>query len=124
MGEAERKLRELKKSGVSKANAEKEQLRQAKNKREPGARSKKGKDTGGGMAESADGQVELIKRPREYDVEFKFPEVAEISPPILEVRDVDSLWPSAPFALSGELWVDMQRVSVSLALMAAVRVPS
>lgn len=84
----ERKLRELKRSGVSKANAEKEQMKAAKNKREPGARSKKGgKNDSGGMAESNEQQVELIARPRDYQVVFKFPEVSAISPPILEVRD-------------------------------------
>ena len=105
----EKKLRELKKSGVSKANAEKEQLKQAKSKREPGARSKKNK-AGGGMEESADAQVELIKRPREYDVVFKFPEVAEISPPILEVRDVDFRYgPNLPLLFKGvNFGLDMQ----------------
>jgi ATP-binding cassette subfamily F protein 1 len=83
----ERKLRELKRSGVSKANAEKEQMKAAKGKREPGARSKKSKNDAGGMAESNEQHVELIQRPRDYQVVFKFPEVTEISPPILEVRD-------------------------------------
>ena len=62
------------------------------------------------MEESADGQVELIKRPREYDVVFKFPEVAEISPPILEVRDVDFRYgPSLPLLFKGvNFGLDMQ----------------
>lgn len=38
---------------------------------------------------SADSKTELIKRPREYQVRFTFPEVPVISPPILEVRDVN-----------------------------------
>ena len=56
-----------------------------------------------GGAESGESKVELIKRPREYAVEFHFPEVVvvtaiyiilfdlqvvKISPPILAVRDV------------------------------------
>ena len=32
--------------------------------------------------------MELIKRPREYSVVFTFPEVTQISPPVLECRDV------------------------------------
>lgn len=31
--------------------------------------------------------MELIKRPREYKVEFDFPEVAVISPPIIQVGE-------------------------------------
>lgn len=84
----EKKLKELKRSGVSKANAEKEQL---KNKsREPGARSKKKNDkhAGTGQEESGESQMELLKRPKEYSVQFGFPEVSQVSPPILEVRDV------------------------------------
>lgn len=54
------------------------------------------------MTESADSKVELIKRPREYTVTFKFPEVAIISPPILEVRDVVFRYgPNLPYLFNG-----------------------
>ena len=41
-----------------------------------------------GGSESNESRVELIKRPREYQVVFTFPEVTHISPPVLECRDV------------------------------------
>ena len=86
----ERKLKELKKSGQSKANAEKNQLKTSK--REPGARAKKAaakEAAGQGGQESAENQLELIARPKEYQVQFSFPEINQVSPPILEVRDVN-----------------------------------
>ena len=85
----EKRIRELKAKGVTRQNAEKEQLKQKK--REPGARNKKleaAAQSSGGL-ESGESQVTLIARPREYAVEFGFPEVVHIPPPILEVRDVN-----------------------------------
>jgi ATP-binding cassette subfamily F protein 1 len=85
----EKKLRELKAKGVTKQNAEKEQIKSKS--REPGARSKKQEaaSMASGGAESGESQVQLIKRPRDYTVVFSFPEVIHLSPPILEVRDVN-----------------------------------
>lgn len=97
----EKRLRELKAKGVSKQNAEKEQLKQKS--REPGARSKKQEAAAqAGGLESGENQFELIKRPREYKVEFGFPEVALINPPILEVRDVNFRYgPNLPWLFKG-----------------------
>ncbi len=86
----EKKLKELKAKGITKENAEKAQIK-AKS-REPGARANKKADAanaGIGGVESAESQVKLIARPREYTVVFSFPEVVAIPPPILEVRDVN-----------------------------------
>jgi ATP-binding cassette subfamily F protein 1 len=85
----EKKLKELKSKGITKQNAEKEQLKVKA--REPGARSKKAEAAAAasGGLESGETQIELIKRPREYMVKFSFPEVIQINPPILEVRDVN-----------------------------------
>ena len=98
----EKKLREMKAKGLSKQNAEKEQLK-AKS-REPGARSKK-QDAAlaaSGGKESGESQTELILRPRDYTVEFHFPEVAKINPPILEVRDVNFRYsPALPWLFRG-----------------------
>ena len=98
----ERKLKELKAKGVTKENAEKAQL---KNKaREPGARSKKAEAAAAvsGGLESGESQMELIKRPREYAVAFSFPDVSVISPPILEVRDVNFQYgPNLPWLFRG-----------------------
>jgi ATP-binding cassette subfamily F protein 1 len=86
----EKKLKELKAKGITKENAEKEQIK-AKS-REPGARANKKQEAANaatGGVESAESQVKLIARPREYTVVFSFPEVVSIPPPILEVRDVN-----------------------------------
>jgi ATP-binding cassette subfamily F protein 1 len=82
----EKRLRELKRKGQSKTKAT-EIMK--KNQREPGARSSKKKDN----AAIASGQqtaeiTELIKRPREYTVEFNFSDVAELSRPVLSVENV------------------------------------
>jgi ATP-binding cassette subfamily F protein 1 len=84
----EKRLKELKAKGITKTNAEKEQIKSKS--REPGARAKKieAQQASSGGQESGESKVELIKRPREYAVEFGFPDVVKISPPIVEVRDV------------------------------------
>lgn len=85
----EKKLKELKAKGITKENAEKAQLK-AKS-REPGARTKKleAAAAASGGVESADSQVRLLERPRDYTVVFNFPQVIHLNPPILEVRDVN-----------------------------------
>jgi len=98
----EKKLRELKNKGITKQNAEKAQLK-AKS-REPGARSKKQEAAAAasGGLESGESQVKLIERPRDYAVVFSFPEVVHLSPPILEVRDVDFQYkPELPWLFRG-----------------------
>ena len=96
----EKKIRELKAKGITQTNAEKAQL-DSKKKREPGARSAKKAEaaaaSSGGM-ESGMSQVELIKRPKDYEVEFIFPKILPISPPVLCVEDVDFQYtPSLPW---------------------------
>lgn len=82
----EKKLRELKRQGQSKAKAT--ETVKKKNKREPGARSaKKQNDAVASGQETAKIQ-ELIKRPKEYTVQIHFPEVAELSRPVMEVNRV------------------------------------
>lgn len=84
----ERKLRELKTKGSSKAGAEKAMLKSKS--REPGARAARKAEAANLTSgiESAETKTELLKRPKDYAVEFSFPDVAEVSPPILEVHDV------------------------------------
>eukprot|EP01039_Chlorochromonas_danica_P004459 gene4459-4884_t len=89
----EKKLKELKAKGLNKANAEKAQIQNMKSKsREPGARAAKKAEvaaaSSGGL-ESAESAVKLLNRPRDYTVAFSFPDVVPLSPPIMEVRDVD-----------------------------------
>eukprot|EP00606_Chrysophyceae_sp_TOSAG23-5_P000721 GSChrysophyteH2.ASY1.ANO1.292.1 assembled CDS len=48
------------------------------------------------------GGEELIQRPKDYQVQFRFPEITQISPPILEVRDVDFRYgPHLPLLFKG-----------------------
>jgi ATP-binding cassette subfamily F protein 1 len=98
----EKRIREMKSKGVTKENAEKAQIK-AKT-REPGARSKKKEAdaAASGGLESGESQVKLIARPREYSVVFSFPDVVLISPPILEVRDVNFRYgPKLPWLFRG-----------------------
>ncbi len=81
----EKRLRELKRSGQSRAKAA-ETVKNTK-KREPGARSKKKNDAIASGTAAAE-QKELIKRPREYTVKLEFTEVAELSRPVMEVNSV------------------------------------
>jgi hypothetical protein len=69
-----------------------------------GARSKKSEAAAAvhGGLESGATQVTLINRPRDYTVTFSFPEVSQISPPILEVRDVNFRYgPTLPWLFRG-----------------------
>ncbi|CAM9198842.1 unnamed protein product, partial [Ectocarpus fasciculatus] len=84
----ERKLRELKSKGSSKAGAEKSMIKSKA--REPGARAARKAEAANLTSgiESAETKIELLKRPKDYTVQFSFPTVAIVNPPILEVRDV------------------------------------
>ena len=84
----EKRLRDMKMKGSSKQNAEKTVLKSKS--REPGARAKKAEAASASVTSSADSKVDLIKRPREYSVQFRFPEVFPISPPIMEVKGESS----------------------------------
>lgn len=82
----EKRLRELKKSGQSKAKAT--EAVKKNNNREVGARSTKKKNQAiAAGTETAEIQ-ELIKRPREYHVKLEFVDVAELSRPVIEVNNV------------------------------------
>jgi ATP-binding cassette, subfamily F, member 1 len=83
----EKRLRELKKSGQSKAKATEAVMKNQK-QREGGARVQKKKNQAiAGGSETADVQ-ELIKRPREYQVKLDFVDVAELARPVMEVNRV------------------------------------
>jgi ATP-binding cassette subfamily F protein 1 len=98
----EKKLKEMKAKGITKENAEKAQIKAKA--REPGARTKKiqvAAAASGGM-ESGESQVTLIARPREYTVVFSFPQVVHLSPPILEVYNVNFRYgPHLPWLFRG-----------------------
>lgn len=81
----EKRLRELKRQGQSKAKAT-ETVK--KNKREPGARSTKKMNMAIGSGQETAVKAELFKRPKEYTVQIHFSEVAELSRPVMEVNQV------------------------------------
>ena len=81
----EKRLRELKRQGQSKNKAT-ETVK--KNKREPGARSAKKQKEAIASGQETAKQAELIKRPKEYTVQIHFPEVADLSRPVMEVNQV------------------------------------
>jgi len=72
------------KGATSKAKAEEIVKKQAQQKREPGARSKKNAIASGQESEDV---TQLVEKPREYVVKMKFPRVAKLSPPVLQVVD-------------------------------------
>ncbi|KAJ8039418.1 ATP-binding cassette sub-family F member 1 [Holothuria leucospilota] len=79
----EKKIKELKQRGKSSKAADKE-MKSAKQKKTDKANKKKG-DLG---QEDDDGPVELLKKPRDYIVSFKFPEPPPLNPPILGLHSV------------------------------------
>ncbi len=82
----EKRLKELKRSGQSKAKAA-ETVKKNK-KREPGARGQKKKNDAIASGTAAAEVTELIQRPKEYSVKLEFSEVAELSRPVMEVTNV------------------------------------
>lgn len=82
----EKRIREMKRSGQSKAKAV--ESAKSRNKREPGARSKKQQNNAIASGVEAAEQQELIKRPKEYHVKFSFAEVADIGRPVMEINQV------------------------------------
>jgi ATP-binding cassette, subfamily F, member 1 len=82
----EKRLRELKRSGQSKAKAQ-ETVKKSSS-RESGARSQKKQNdaVAGGTATAQ--KAELIKRPKEYEVKLEFAHVTELSRPVMEVNNV------------------------------------
>jgi ATP-binding cassette, subfamily F, member 1 len=83
----EKRLRELKRSGQSKAKAEEMVVKSSK-QRESGARAKKNEQAVASGAAGDSSATELIKRPKEYSVRLEFVNVAELSRPVIEVNNV------------------------------------
>jgi ATP-binding cassette subfamily F protein 1 len=81
----EKRLRELKRQGQSKAKAT-ETVK--KSKREPGARATKKQNEAVASGQETAKTQELIKRVKEYKVEIRFSEVAELARPVMEVNNV------------------------------------
>lgn len=82
----EKRLRELKKSGMSRDKAietVKKSMQQNTSNR-----SKKKKDQAIAAGTETAETTELLTRPREYTVKFEFTEVQELSRPVIEVNNV------------------------------------
>jgi len=91
----EKQLRALKSKATSKAKAEELVKKQAQQRREPGARSKKQAIASG--QDSAE-VTQLIQRPHEYIVVMRFPQVAKLAPPVLQVCDASFRYsPELPY---------------------------
>ncbi|ETI47037.1 hypothetical protein F443_08649 [Phytophthora nicotianae P1569] len=89
----QKQLRNLKASGKSSKKA----TEIVKKKREPGARSAKKKAMMPDDAADASAPMELLERPKEYIVQFSFPETTIVSPPILEVREASFRYGEGPY---------------------------
>merc|ERR1719150_1535537 len=78
----ERRIREDKKQGKSKVKAEQKQ-KEALTRKQMKNQSKLQKND-----DEDTGPVELLERPKEYTVRFRFPEVSSLQPPILGLFNV------------------------------------
>ena len=86
----EKRLRELKKSGKSSKQAETKTKRDQQIKQNKKAGKKDDRD---GNDEAA--PVNLLARPKDYIVKFRFPEPPPLQPPILGLHDVCFKYPTA-----------------------------
>lgn len=82
----EKRLRELKRSGQSKAKAQENVKKNAK--REPAGRNNKKTNDAIASGSQTATQAELISRPKEYQVRFHFTDVADIGRPVMEINQV------------------------------------
>lgn len=73
----EKRIKELKAHGQSKKAAEKKQKEALTRKQE------KGRSKGGKNQDNEEGPQELLERPKEYIVKFRFPDPPPLQPPIL-----------------------------------------
>ncbi|KAF0696407.1 Aste57867_12825 [Aphanomyces stellatus] len=90
----QKQLRALKAKGTSSTKA----TDIVKKAREPGARAEKKKAKSSvESAQDSGKSMELLERPREYTVKFSFQEITQLSPPILEVREVSFKYGDGPY---------------------------
>ncbi|XP_002010197.3 ATP-binding cassette sub-family F member 1 [Drosophila mojavensis] len=103
----EKRLRELKAHGQSKKAAEKKQKESLTRKQEKN-KSKQQKQ------EEDDGPQELLARPKEYIVKFRFPEPSQLQPPILGVHNVTFAYEGQkPLFVKADFGIDLtSRVAI------------
>lgn len=83
----EKRLRELKRSGQSRAKAQETVKNQKANKESNTRAAKKKNQAIAGGTETSE-VVELIQRPREYFVKLNFAQVTELTRPVMDVTNV------------------------------------
>merc|ERR1719158_2159764 len=104
----EKRLKELKAAGQSKKKAEskqKEALTRKQEKNKTKLTKNNDEDTG---------PQELLERPKEYQVYFRFPETSSLTPPILGLYNIDFHYEDQPHLFkSVEFGIDMEsRVAI------------
>jgi len=104
----EKRLKELKAAGQSKKKAEskqKEALTRKQEKNKTKLTKNNDEDTG---------PQELLERPKEYQVHFRFPETSSLTPPILGLYNIDFHYEDQPHLFKNvEFGIDMQsRVAI------------
>lgn len=103
----EKRLKELKSSGSSKKQAEKKQ-KEALTRKQEKNRSKVQKQ------EDDLQPTELLQRPKEYLVKFRFPEPPPLQPPVLGLHNVTFAYPGQkPLFIEADFGIDMSsRVAI------------
>ncbi|XP_016967808.1 ATP-binding cassette sub-family F member 1 isoform X1 [Drosophila biarmipes] len=103
----EKRLRELKAHGQSKKAAEKKQKESLTRKQEKNKSKQQKKD-------EDEGPQELLARPKEYIVKFRFPEPSQLQPPILGVHNVTFAFPGQkPLFIKADFGIDLtSRVAI------------
>ena len=86
----ERKIRELKSGGTSTKKAVAKTKEFLTRKQEKNMKNK-------GMQKEDDGPKELVKRPKNYEVKFNFPEPNDLAPPILGLKDISFKYEGQPY---------------------------
>ena len=98
----ERKIREAKASGQSKKKAETKQ-KEALTRKQQKNQSKLQKN------DDEQGPTELLEKPREYLVKFRFPETSPLQPPIMGMLDVSFNYPGQPLLFKNvDFGIDME----------------
>ena len=85
----EKRIRDLKCSGQSKKKAETKQ-KEALTRKQQKNQSKLEKN------DDEQGPTELLEKPKEYLVKFRFPETSQLQPPIMGMHDVSFNYPDQP----------------------------
>jgi len=104
----EKRIKELKASGQSKKKAESKQ-KEALTRKQQKNQTKLSKQD-----DEDQGPTELLEKPKEYIVRFRFPEVSTLQPPILGLYNVSFHYPTQPPLFKNvEFGIDMEsRVAI------------